>query len=364
MRHHTAAQHRLAVLFDDLHRQRRRHHINDARVLVRQLACGDSLHLLGKHVGNLLQRHLLLREHGLAFGGKRVAYRHVFHRAVHLDVQRCRGGDGVLTLILAGASRDGAACGLHHCKTLAVLGRALHIQYLIERYLPRGVYQCVAGSRAVYHFRADLAFEHRLSGNELYLVHCAGTLGTEHHLRRRVKRNAFLSRDKFFLRSHRLAARERRCALLDAAAGQRGNDLPLCLGHSLDGQSERAPDVHASLVDRPAVHILRLSRDKHGRRAPASRLHIHLFCERQLLFRLTQTFVPVGLVIYHAPQITVYREPARRDLLLQHHKINKALDDLEHLRQVVRDEHFGLHREFQFCIADAFRRGDGIFVHL
>ncbi len=208
------------------------------------------------------------------------------------------------------------------------------------------MYQCVAGSRAVYHFRADLAFEHRLSGNELYLVHCAGALGTEHHLRRRVKRNAFLSRDKFFLRSHRLAARERRCALLDAAAGQRGNYLPLCLGHSLDGQSERAPDVHASLVDRPAVHILRLSRDKHGRRAPASRLHIHLFCERQLLFRLTQTFVPFGLVIY------------------QHHKINKALDDLEHLRQVVRDEHFGLHREFQFCIADAFRRGDGIFVHL
>ena len=58
--------------------------------------------------------------------------------------RRCRGGDGVLTLILAGASRDGAACGLHHCKTLAVLGRALYIQYLIERYLPRGVYQCVA----------------------------------------------------------------------------------------------------------------------------------------------------------------------------------------------------------------------------
>lgn len=227
------------------------------------------------------------------------------------------------------------------------------------------MYQCVAGSRAVYHLRADLAFEHRLSGNELYLVHCAGALGTEHHLRRRVKRNAFLSRDKFSCDPTVLlpVSDVVRCWMPPPASAVITS--PCASATASMDRANRAPDVHASLVDRPAVHILRLSRDKHGRRAPASRLHIHLFCERQLLFRLTQTFVPFGLVIYHAPQITVYREPARRDLLLQHHKINKALDDLEHLRQVVPGMSISVStREFQFCIADAFRRGDGIFVHL
>ena len=241
VRHGAAAQRGLAVLFDapPAAAAVAMAAINVARVGVRaaRAPCGGRHGLLrARHVGNLLQRHLAAARAPCSrcrwkTRGARPAYssgRYTLdaHAPAVAEMVVDRTASPALFLALG----NGAAGGLHR----------LHRRWQASALLPGASSTSLKGACRVARAewrgrglcgtapsRAASAFEHRLSGNELYLVHCAGALGTEHHLRRRVKRNAFLSRDKFFLRSHRLAARERRCALLDAAAGQRGNYAPV-----------------------------------------------------------------------------------------------------------------------------------------
>ena len=79
--------------------------------------------------------------------------------------------------------------------------------------------------------------------------------------------------------------------------------------------------------------------------------------EGDFLLHLAQALVVLRLIVDDAPQIALHREAAGRHLLLQSDGIDKALDDLEDLRQIVRDEKFRFNGQLGLGLPQAAHGG-------
>ena len=84
---------------------------------------------------------------------------------------------------------------------------------------------------------------------------------------------------------------------------------------------------------------------------------VHRPGEGDLLLDLAQALLLLGLVVDHTAQIALHREAAGYHLLLQGDRIDKTLDDLEDLRQIVRDEKFRFNGQLGLGLPQAAHGG-------
>ena len=124
------------------------------------------------------------------------------------------------------------------------------------------------------------------------------------------------------------------------------------------------PHINAPLVYRPAVQVFHFAAHLDLAVSRLRRGQVNGAGKGQLLFRLAQALFFLRLIAHRTAQIAIQRYSPVENLLLQHHQGHKALHDFEHLRQIIRDQNLGFHRQLRFCIVAAARRGKGVLKHL
>ena len=149
-------------------------------------------------------------------------------------------------------------------------------------------------------------------------------------------------------------------ALLDATIGQRCDDFGRALGAQRDDEPKGPAHFDAVWVHRPAVEVFGLALHQRCPAGGRQLRHLQLFCEGQFLLGLAQTGPILALIKHGAAQIAFQRQPPGLQLLLQHHRLCKALDQLEHRRQIVGDQNLRFQREFCLDGAVCARLRQGI----
>ena len=249
--------------------------------------------------------------------------------------------------------RQGEAYRLHHAKTLAVLGQAVHIQHLLERQSRAQALQFgfLLGTPGTLH--PYFALDHRFAGQQPYLL-CSGCACNVQHRRRRAGKSQLpFGRDQLIQHRNAAHALQGVQLLLNAAIGQCSDHLRFVLGAHGRHQPHGTPHLHAARIDHPAVEVfgLTLHHRRPGRKVKFRQFQ--LLCKGQFLFGLAETCTLLALIIDRTAQIALQCQPARLQLLLQDDRLCKAFDQFEHRRQIVRDQDLGLQREL--CLDGAHR---------
>ena len=241
---------------------------------------------------------------------------------------------------------DGEAHRLDGAQALAVLAEALHIQDLVEG---QGRLRAVQRARLVPPgaARGDLPLGHRLAAEQLQLLEAGAAAHVQDGGGGLAKGHLAVGGDQLVKDGGPLDPAQGGLPLLDAAVGQGGNHLGAALGKDGRHQPVGPPHLDAAGVDGPAVDVLGLPLDGGAPGGEGERGQVERPAEGQLLLGLAQPRPVLPLVVDGAAEVALQRQPPRLQLLLQHHRPHEALDHLEHLRQVVRDEDLGLDRDLR-----------------
>ena len=269
-----------------------------------------------------------------------------------------QGGNGqpAFALPLGAILRHSKAHRLHRAKAAAVLGDALHVQNLIEGDGRLLAFQLLLVAGTVGDFGADLPFYHHFAGDHLQLTHSRRACNIQNRVGHSVERKLVVGRDQLIHPCQAAHAGESRLLLLGSAVGNGGHHLLLQLGIDAGRHLVRAPHLHPPLVDRAAVQVFGLAAHHRAEAGKFQCGQLQRLAERQLLLGLAQALAVFALVVHDAAQIAFQIEPAGLHLLLQHHHFGKALDDFEHLRQIVRDQDLRFNGDLGFYGTKASRR--------
>ena len=193
--------------------------------------------------------------------------------------------------------------------------------------------------------KVQLPFHDGFAPQDLYLLHagCAGNI--QYGGRRLGKTDRSLCRKQLFEIGCPAHPTQRDQFLLHSAVREGRNELRLVLGVDGRHQPKGPPHLNAAGRDGPAVDVLGLPFHlcRPGRKGKLRQLQ--LFGERQFLFRLAQARPVLALIIDGAAQVSIQVEPPGLQLLLQHHRPHKALDQLEHRGQIIGDQDLRFQRE-------------------
>ena len=206
----------------------------------------------------------------------------------------------------------------------------------------------------------DLALDHCLAGQQLYLPHRRCTGDIQNGGGALCKHQLSFDSDQLFQHGGTAHTGERLQALLDATIGQRCDDFGRALGAQRDDEPKGPAHFDAVWVHRPAVEVFGLALHQRCPAGGRQLRHLQLFCEGQFLLGLAQTGPVLALIKHGAAQIAFQRQPPGLQLLLQHHRLCKALDQLEHRRQIVGDQNLRFQREFCLDGAVCARLRQGI----
>ena len=123
--------------------------------------------------------------------------------------------------------------------------------------------------------------------------------------------------------------------MLSTTVSYRSDHLLLQLGIHARRQLIGPPHLDPALVDRPAIEVLCFAADHGAEGGIVQRGQFDGPVKRQLLLGLAKALPVFALIVHDAAQVPFHIQPAGLQLLLQHHQFDKALDDFEHLRQIV-----------------------------
>ena len=329
---------------------------DDLGVLVRQRAGGGGLRGAVQRFGQLLGGDRLVGDVGAVLGGEGVGHHIALHLAHHAQMEHGGDGEGGGSL-LPRRGGEGAADHLGLGEGDGVLGGVVQVDDLVEGHRLLHRLQLIARLAAVGQRHLDAALDHRLAGDDLDLVHLAHAGNVDDRLHLAGQGHLFLGGEQLIQVCHRAKPVHGDELLLCAAVRQGGDDLLLALGAHLRRQGIGPPHVHPALVHRAAVEVFHLAAHRDGITLVLALRQVHGTGERNFLLDLAKALVVLRLIVDDAPQIALHREAAGRHLLLQGDGIDKALDDLEDLRQIVRDEKFGLDGQLGFGLPQAAHGG-------
>ena len=125
-------------------------------------------------------------------------------------------------------------------------------------------------------------------------------------------------------------------------------------------QPIRPPHLDAALVDGAAVQIFGLAFHLHGPCREDELRQIQQLGKGELLLGLAQARSIFPLIIDHTAQVALQLQLAGLQPLLQHHRPDKTLDQLEHRWQIIRNQDLCFQR--QLCLEGTVcpRRRQGI----
>ena len=177
---------------------------------------------------------------------------------------------------------------------------------------------------------------------------------------RRGKMDLALDRDQLFQHSGTPHPGKGDQFLLHPAIRKGRDDIRFDLRMHRYHQPIRPPHLDAARVDGAAVQIFGLAFHLHGPRREDELRQIQQLGKRELLLGLAQTRPIFPLIIDHTAQIALQLQLAGLQPLLQHHRPDKALDQLEHRWQIIRDQDLCFQR--QLCLEGTVcpRRRQGI----
>lgn len=252
--------------------------------------------------------------------------------------------------------RDRKAHRLGHAKTAAVLAEALHIQHLIERQLHTLTLQSVVPLGPPCTENGERSLGHRLGVEHLQVMDGHGPRKVQNRGGQRRKGQLPFHRDQLIQHGGAADAFQRGQPLLDAAVRQGRDDLGFQLGVDRRHQPEGSPHLYTAGRDRTAVQIFRLPFHLRRPCREGELRQLQHLIEGQLLLGLAKARILLALIINDAAQITLQRQLAGLQLLLQHHRLRKAFDQLEHRRQIIGNQNFCFQRELRFDGAVCPRR--------
>ena len=125
-------------------------------------------------------------------------------------------------------------------------------------------------------------------------------------------------------------------------------------------QPDGSPHFNAAGVDRTAVQVFRLALHLRGPRRKGKFRQFQHLIKWKLLLGLAKSRILFALIINSAAEISLQCQLSGLQLLLQHHRLCKAFDQLEHRRQIIRDQDLRFQREFCLDGAVCPRRRKGI----
>ena len=257
-----------------------------------------------------------------------------------------QGGGGELAGIAVLPFRHRKAHRFHRALALAVLGEAIHVQDLVEGNRRPQAQQGGAALGPPGALGMDLPFHHRLAVQQLDLPHRGAAGDVQDGRRGLVKGQGAVGGDQLVKDGGPFHPPEGGLALLDAAVGQGGDGLGAALGAHRRHQPIGPPHLDPPGVHRPAVDVLGLPFHRCAPGGKGKFRQVQRLVEGDLLLGLAQPRPILPLIVDGTADVPFQRQLARLQLLLQHHRAGKTLDDLEHLGQIVRDEDLGLHRDF------------------
>ena len=237
---------------------------------------------------------------------------------------------------------QGKAHRLGHAQALAVLGQALHIQDLLKGdgrllALQGGAVPAFPGAEGL-----DLPFDHRLARQQLDLGDGGAAADVQHGGGRLGKGHRPVGGKQLIQHGGPPHPPQHGQPLLDAAAGQGGDGLGGGLGGHRRRQAVGPPHLDPPRGDGPAVDVLGLPFHQGAPCGKGEVRQLQHLVKRQLLLGLAQARALLPLIVDGAADVALQGQAAGLQLFLQHHRPCKALDHLEHLGQIIRDQDLGL----------------------
>ena len=333
----------------------------DLGVRVGQIVADFGLHRRGQRAGVGQQAAGRRVRLGLAEGGVGVGHGGILHVPPQFGVQLpCNGQCGV-----AVAAFQRAAQHLAPEQALIPFRRGGQVQGLAHRefHLAGGDLLNARGPESSLDAQRSLAVDLPGQDSGGFRQEHAGDV--QHHRVAGGQRDAAFGREGLFLHRRAGPAVQHAGALLDAAVRQRGDQLQLV--HHLYRHAQRvgAPQVDAVLADGAAVDVFQLAGNGGRACLVAAFGQVGGLFKREFLLDAVQLCAGlVRLVVDGAAQVALPLPLGGGGVVLQKHRLHQAFDDLEHRRQIIRDQELGLHRQLQPCLPPAAVGGDGVFEHL
>ena len=154
-------------------------------------------------------------------------------------------------------------------------------------------------------------------------------------------------------------------ALLDAAIGQRGQQLAIPDHQRRGTQDVRPAQVDAVLTDGAAVAVFLFAPDMGRAFGKGSVRELDRFFKGKFLLGAVQAASGlIALIIHGAAQIPLAVPAPASYPVLQHHRLHQAFDDLKNSRLIIRDQNFRFHRQFLPCLPPPAVCCKGVLKHL